>query len=243
MSNLDKKIKSWSDQFLSEDNKPNELLIQKIMGKIRYHGRKDTQPQLNSYVRRLFWTRMALATCVILLLINVFYSFQQYVSPTRIVGKDLLLKANELQEIKVAVKEFDRIFPEGIQWINKTGEQIDIHPGPSRFIGDTSRAKKILITFHIVQKNEAGKTIIRRHDIIAKEGEPIESGDGVEMALWTHQVDEDYINIEVDRLFEDKNFQIRVRNQFLQAFGKQNLIATGTSQEKSYEIYQTAYRL
>jgi len=243
MSDLDKKIKSWSDQFLSEDNKPNELLIQKIMGKIRYHGRKDTQLQLNSYVRRLFWTRMTLATCVILLLINVFYSFQQHVSPTRIVGKDLLLKANELQEIRVAVKEFDRIFPEGIQWISKSGEQIDIHPGQSRLIGDTSRVKQILITFHIVQKDEAGKTIIRRHDIIAKDGEPIESTDGEKMALWTHQVDEDHINIEVDRTFEEKSFQVRIRNQFLQSFGEQNLIATGMFQEKSYEIYQTAYRL
>ena len=242
MNDLNKKLKEWGEQFTPEA-RDNEPIIRKIIDKIhtRQHAYQHTPTR--AYLQQLFWTRIALAACVILLFISTVRPIIQPVSQQDAGSMNLVLNIDELDEIKTVVKEISRTFPEGVRWISKWGEEMDIQLGPSKLVKEEEQTNQVLITFHIVRKDQTGRNIVKRHDIIARISEPIESVNGEEMALWTYQVDEQHISIELKKLFRDKHYHIQIQDHFLQTFGEQNLIATTKLKEETYEVYQTAYRL
>lgn len=240
MDDLDRRIKSWGAQYPSQG--PGEPLLQRIVASLRGRAAPNVQVRLSSYRRQLIWTRAALAACSVLLVVAVVPE-QPRVAQVPAPGPEarLALAPQELREMREVATAIDATFPEGVLWIRQAGGTRDVGTGRPAAIG--GQTQRLLISFHVIRLAPDGTATVSRRDVIVQDGEPLSLGDGQRVALWTHQVDDQYISVELDDRFGDEQIAIQVRDRLLQAFGQPTLIAQAASQEHRYEVYQTVYRL
>lgn len=219
---------------------------QRIMTVIRPLRHLDTRDfQFKTAVeRKLMRTRFALAAAVIFLIVAISpWQWFSGDSSAPLSPLSFSLDTAELDEIRMAVNEMKRIFPEGIQWIHKTGDKIDIRAGNPNSLSNPGTPNKILVTFHVIARKN-GKTIsVKRSDFVIWGDEPVETGGKNKEVIWTQPLDEKHVCVALDMPFQHKDFKVHIRDRFLLTYGKQFKIATTRFQETDYEIHQTAYLL
>lgn len=235
-------LRKWADQVPSAKNQIDTSLTEKVMDRIRQE-RIPREFVFNPFRQKSFLVRFALGVFIILLVINVFFSKQQSGIQGKFVTDHLALKPEELEEIRLVSSTIEQLFPEGLLLIRQSDGKMDIKAGSSNAADNVLTKNKILIVLQLVQIDRRGFRVIHRQDLIVRDGEPIRLNNGEKLSLWTCQADENHISIELDSLIEDRKIRVRVRDQFLQSFGEQTLIAKTRLREGNYEVYQTAYRL
>jgi hypothetical protein len=242
MDDLDRRIKDWGARYPAQG--PRESLYERIAASLRSRVAPNVQAQLYAARRQLFWTRAALACCVVLvaLLVRPAAGPQVAVAPQVAWPRArLMLASGELQEMREVAEAIEATFPEGVRWIRRTEGALEIETGQPAAVG--GGAQRLLISFHLVRRNPDGTETITRRDLIVRDGEPLAWDGARKGALWTHQVSEDYINVDLDGNFGDEQLAIEIRDRLVQPFGEPTRIGRAASQERRYSVDQTVYPL
>lgn len=152
------------------------------------------------------------------------------------------LSAKDVAEIKVVAKKIRDLFPEGVRWISKINNKIEIKTGKP-FPSDANK-ERILIRYVVLKKQTDGWKKIHLAEIITSPGESINlTGCDNSGYVWTHQLEGDLYAL-------DSRLKIRANGKTLElefsGGAHENMIKQIKPinySDSEYLIYQTVRKI
>ncbi len=130
------------------------------------------------------WLTIGAIAALALLTFNIVYfssNTEANVSAEQVAS----LSMDDLYELKKVSQEVNDLFPEGVRWISKDGDKLEIKTGESDF--DSSQ---IAIRYVVLEKIDSGWKQIHMTDIITRTGETVELAGKTKGHVWAHDAGE-----------------------------------------------------
>ncbi len=190
---IDKLLKEW-DRQSAHGVKSGEDLKKNVLAKIKAGVDVEEKPvlQFKPALKIAFGAAAALVVAV-----AVFLAVPENGSGNSQLtekGPEALC-AEDLAELRIVVNEIQHLFPEGIRWISKVNDKLEIETAA----GDKFKPspEKMLIRYVVMKKDNDRWRKVHHADIVTSAGESIrlvtENTNGY---IWTYQADKDVFAVD-----------------------------------------------
>ena len=126
------------------------------------------------------WLTSGVIAALALLTFNIVY-FSSNTENAATAEQVAALSMDDLYELKKVSEEVNNLFPEGVRWISKDGDKLEIKTGASDL--DSSQ---IAIRYVVLEKMDSGWEQIHMTDIITRTGEAVELVGKTKGHVWVH---------------------------------------------------------
>jgi hypothetical protein len=175
---LDDLMKEW-DRKEAPVFQDKEIVKQAVLDRLA--DVEITKVEHTSIIKRLP-IRTLVAACVFL----VAYLFFIPKGNTEVSAEQVAtISLKDIQELRIVVDEINSLFPEGVSWIAKDGDKLEIKTPEIKL----ESKNQIAIRYVVLVKKGSTWKHVHMTDIVTSPGEMIELAGTTKGHIWTHEVD------------------------------------------------------
>ena len=211
---LDHLMKEW-DEGEAPIFEDSAKLKQKVLQEL---NKRNTTPK--GYSRSAIWAWGAVAALVLF-----FMNFTIKESPVKnnVASNSInVLSLEELKELKTVANEVKRLFPEGVRWISKVGDKLEIKTSTSESLNQ--EFDQIAICYVVMEKMDHGWERVHLTNIITRTGEPIELQGETRGHIWTSNMGDKVYALDSQLQFNIKGATMNIN------------FSSGITEQENYEV-------
>jgi len=194
MTDLTARLRDWAARREAEYTPPVDEVVAATLPRLQ----PPATP--HPYARQVRYLRLALAASLALLLTATVLLWPERAAPPLASQPTQPgISAAELAELGTAVREMQRVFPEGIRWLAKIDGQMVVKAGAPQRIGGAASDRALLVRYQVLhQRPDQSWQIASTHDLITYADEPVGSPEDDSLYLWCHLASPTLALIESD---------------------------------------------
>lgn len=233
---LDKLLKDW-DKQLEPKFADKSKLKQAVLDQIQKPEQGLKGKGQYFIIHRSFVYYAAIAASFVVVIGAVFMMMNKKTPPPQADSPMIALSNNDLKELQTVRSEVDRVFPEGVAWVFKCKNQMEITPADD---ASGSEKSKLLIHHVVVKKVDGKWKKVYVADVMTRTGQQIyyDKDSDNKTYLWTHKLDQNRFALEGQLKIKANGMVLDVEFIGGQELNKPYLLKTVKKNNSEYRIYQ-----
>ncbi len=235
---LDETLKEW-DKKTIRSNENCDKIKENILSEIKamkIDSKKAIHKSEHHFIIHKKLVYLGSVAAIICFVFITLFNANTAISPE----SETILSSQEIAELKAINNEMNILFPNGIDWINNTNNDINVEPAKLA----NSNSSKIVIRHIVFKKNGNKWDKITTSDIITSTNKEIALDDKkLKGYIWTCQADTNIYAIESQLSIQLENTILKINSSIGLKSEEPQSIKIINQNNSEYKVYQTIVQI